>query len=387
MLEGVREVARANSYDDQAGTNIFNVSMGQDMRLAATRIDEAQQDINLLREQLALVGSSGLFVVAAGQPPIPEGLDPAQVLGAYLRLKPANLTYAGDRDCSWFPACLSKRSNVITVGAVRPSAGENGHEIPSLMPWTNHGPAVTLAAPGEGVLANDFGYIWSDDSVTPVHTSAVRDGTSVSTVFVTALAAQLAAHYPFMKAGEIKTRLIATARPFLNTKGEQEVFLGDAGEIYAGVIDPLAAMRNPVKAQVVWSSPRPDGTTVSEFDSIVHTQEAVDGRTPFVVFDEIGSSRYSVRCRWGEIYRLRIEGDFRERMDSPLFRGSVVCQNEDVEARELTVATGYFGTEPTFYQNSCMVNDICFEGLQREAEPMPIPLSEVAEIYFPVTTR
>lgn len=365
--------------DDGLGPTIFNLSIGSSYRFADE--DETADARMLIRDMKDVMGrwSDALFVVAAGQL---EGHDER---GMELKRVSALNADVDDPDCPFFPACLSQRSNVVTVGAVQPSATRQGHGRPVLIPWSNYGGAVTIAAPGASVLSKEHAFIEGEtQGVETLSTITVRDGTSVATVFVTAIAARMAAEFPEITAPEIKRRLIATARPY-NTAGETSkkvLFEGSAGELYSGVVDPHAALLDPNKYHVRWKRPTEGVPELQEFETFLYPSE----ETPFAIFTtprERGKAW--LKCRWKEIYRIHIETDISED-GVPLYKGGVACKNE-VRGELIEVGYGPLGTQKSNQQHACMLDGVCFRGVTKDDQIVPIDLANVKDIYFPVVGK
>ncbi|MCQ0093422.1 S8 family serine peptidase [Roseovarius sp. M141] len=357
---------------------------------------DAQRLIERLLEQMGQVGDKGLFVVAAGQA-VRQSADAASP-GKYLQFTQARKADVQDAECDYFPACLSDRKNVITVGAIKPSASAAGHARPIMIRWANHGSAVTLAAPGQAILGADQGFTLDEgsDRLTALKTESLRDGTSVATVFVTGIAAQLAARYPDLRASQLKKRLVSTARPYwtpdngnaselmVGYKAARRDEVARQGMLFAGVIDPEAALRNPYKYQVTYRKGPHRGTTRS-FERI-ELQVGVERHPKLTVFNSTSSSATSHKqCPWHEMYRIHITGA-SERDDSepgaPIFDGAMACQDRDT-GEKVSVASGPFGTRNRQH-NPCLVTDTCLQGQLEDGFWEPLKFSEISDIYFSV---
>ncbi|MBY6006698.1 S8 family serine peptidase [Salipiger bermudensis] len=383
-IEEARDVfsitEEVNESGAPLGVGVFNLSLGQSYLNAAPRVRaDAREALVHLKEQIGLWNEKGLFVVAAGQPP-------GATTGRELRRVSAWEAGVDDPDCPFFPACLSDRPNVITVGAVKPSATALGHKTPVLIEWANYGSAVSVAAPGAGVMAKEFGYIHGDasDSIQTLHTTSVRDGTSVATVFVTALAARMAAENPKLLASEIKARLISTAKPYISGDRSRTTFFeGDEGRIFAGVIDPEVALLNPARMHVRWIDPPEGAPEVQEFDGIVFPSEDI----PFTVFtSDRQRGKWRVQCRWNEMYRIHIEDDFRQdESEPPLYKGAMVCKDPEND-QNIKVAFGPLGTHRSHKQHPCLREGVCYKGVVGD-RVVPIDMGNVRDIYFPVVGR
>lgn len=131
-------LAYAIEYAAQQGADIINLSIGADC------------DSRTLTETIATTLAQGVVIVAA----------------------------AGN-DASIVPACPASLPGVIAVAAV------DEHRVRTS--WSNYGPWVTLAAPGEGITSTfPLGYA-TDTNVSPGYAS--WSGTSMATPFVSGAAA------------------------------------------------------------------------------------------------------------------------------------------------------------------------------------------------------
>jgi len=131
-------LAYAIEYAAQQGADVINLSLGADC------------DSRTLTETIAAVVAQGVVIVAA----------------------------AGN-DASPIPTCPASLPGVIAVAAVDEQRVRTS--------WSNYGPWVTLAAPGEGITSTfPLGYT-TETNVSPGYAS--WSGTSMATPFVTAAAA------------------------------------------------------------------------------------------------------------------------------------------------------------------------------------------------------
>lgn len=98
-----------------------------------------------------------------------------------------------------------------------------------LASYSNHGPAVTLAAPGSGILST-----WNAGSRDPgAMTYALRSGTSMAAPHVSAVAALLKSVVPDATPDEVRAALVLTANPPL----------GKCVGCGAGIVDARSAVR------------------------------------------------------------------------------------------------------------------------------------------------
>lgn len=377
MVEA-RDMLRPDTIEE-LGPTIFNLSLGSSYRFADEK--ETATARKVVKEMAVAMDrwNDALFVVAAGQP------DGTPSRGLKLKRVSALTADVDDPDCPFFPACLSTRSNVITVGAVRPSASRLAHKRPVLIPWSNYGSAVSVAAPGASVMSKEFGFIANDaDLIEALSTTTVRDGTSIAAVFVTALAARMAAEHPELSGPEIKRRLIATSQPYIKpgADGGEVLFEGDMGDLYAGVIDPEVALLNPNRYHVRWKTPPAGAPDLQEFETLLFPEES----TPFAIFSsERERGRAELKCRWADIYRIHIAADIGE-PGAPLFFGGVACKNE-VRGELIEVGFGPLGTKISKKQHECLVNGVCFKGVTKDGEVVQIDFADVRDIYFRVVGR
>ncbi len=373
---------------------VVNISMGRSYADQGGSVrDVAKTAVRDLKTNF-LTGDKALFVLAAGQPTVdPNAVRDARDLEALegrklVRAKDLKKLSISHTDCSFFPACLSGYKNVITVGAVKQSP--SGFGKPILMPWSNYGSAVTVAAPGQGVLGNDLAYLPDDNPNVKLKTlpfSSLRDGTSIATVFVTALAAKIAAENIEMTPAEIKMRLTSTVRPYISSDGREELLRGDEGQIFAGVIDPKAALRDPSKYHVTYRTPRPDGRLTVEYDIVqrVRSENATEKR-PLWLFNSTSTSESEkLTCAWKRLLRLHFDDETDEKDETwfrPIPRGAMVCETGK-SVGDVVVGAGSFGTTDV-KQNTCLVHDTCFEALSAETGGwVSLKIAEIRDIYFP----
>lgn len=384
---------------DKPPLAVFNVSLGQSYLDAGGSVrTTAESAIRKLGTRF-LTSNNALFVLAAGQPEVPpdaaDARDVEAVSGTRLTRLPLPLEIdrigVGTSDCSYFPSCFSALNNVITVGAVKPSPGGRRYSTAILMPWANYGSAVTVAAPGQSVLGNDYAYLPNGDNpldkLRPLPFSSLRDGTSVATVFVTALAAKLASAYPAMTPAEIKMRLVSTVRPFLNTDGEEEILRGEQGQLFAGVIDPETALRDPRKYHVTFRTPRPDGSLTQTFDLVRRTAASNERENrPLWLFESTSTTeRARGVCEWGRLLRLHFdeETETDDYLGQPIPQGAMACMTGD-SIGDVTVGAGFFGTRDV-KNNTCLSEGVCFEALSFDRnEKVDLQISDIRDIYFPV---
>lgn len=343
---------------------------------------EADQALEGIRVSITRLARDALFVFAAGQPKI----DPAQpnARGSRLDLLKPSKVNSKSLECAFVPACLSARPNVVTVGALGPSVGEDGYGHPVLLPWANYGPAVTLAAPGEAVAGRNVVFVDQPgvQRMRMLAATGLRDGTSAAAAFVTALAARMVSAEPSIRATEIKERLVATARPFLTPAGEEQLFAGDEGEVYAGAIDPAAALLDPRNGYVVRADAGDGPDRFTEYVGISTARSVGDQRAFSLFHGTSASERAFFKCDWRDLLRVHIDGAFDEdQNDHPIYKGSVACRADEPDGSP-RVARGYFGTRNT-QQNECLVREDCWIARTADNREEPLPLSGIRDIYFP----
>lgn len=379
---------------ESAQIAVVNLSLGEryDETTGSAKLD-AITAVETLAADFAANSSRALFVVAAGQPPVPVGVRDQRDLETLVRsVKLSSISFDKAKitndDCVYYPACLSMLNNVITVGAVKPSHGGRGYRTAALMPWSNYGPAVTVAAPGQSVLGNELAFLPRNDgarlSTLPI--SSLRDGTSVATAFVSALATKLAAQYPQLTPAEIKLRLVSTVRPYRTTAtdvtedDQEELLAGDHGQLYAGVIDPKAALRDPSMYHVTYR----DGSTRS-FDRIELLERYMTQDRPVYIYDTTATSeRAESHCDWNRLLRLHFAEETDEDGQGNLIpEGAMACETDGV----MKVGAGFFGTKD-IDQNTCMADGACFLASSIERfERVELRIEDVRDIYFPVVIR
>ncbi|MEU2175808.1 type VII secretion-associated serine protease mycosin [Nocardia sp. NPDC019219] len=124
---------------------------------------------------------------------------------------------------------------VLSVASVEPDGAPSS--------FTLYGPWVGVAAPGDNLMSLDSkpggtglvnGTPQADGGVSPVA------GTSFSSAYVAGLAALVRARHPALSAGEVMTRIIATA----HAPGD-----GHDSRLGAGMIDPVAALTAVLPAE------------------------------------------------------------------------------------------------------------------------------------------
>jgi len=126
--------------------------------------------------------------------------------------------------------------NVLSVGAVDPAGA-----VPSFSRPVQTG--VSVVAPGAGVL-----------TIAPGGTFRQQDGTSFATPFAAGVAALVRASHPKLTAGQVVSRIIATADGGTGA---------GAGRTGAGMVDPLQAVTAVLPAAGQQAAPRPAPDPVS----------------------------------------------------------------------------------------------------------------------------
>lgn len=134
-----------------------------------------------------------------------------------------------ESNCRHLPGCLGELNNVITVAAL-------DTDSPSQIWRQSHrgGKKVSVIAPGTLVVSRypdgDFSFENSKEFVT-------GDGTSFAVPFVTAIAADIWMRKPSLSAAEVKSRIIASSKAFIESHGERALLKGESGDVAGGTID------------------------------------------------------------------------------------------------------------------------------------------------------
>ncbi|MEO1399517.1 MAG: hypothetical protein AAFU56_11715, partial [Pseudomonadota bacterium] len=197
----------------------------------------------------------------------------------------------------------------------------------------------------------------------------------------------IAAENPELTPAEIKLRLISTAQPYINTNNTPELLKGEEGELFAGVIDPLIALRNPSKYYVTYRTTASGGAQTVEYDLIRRTAPKLESdRRLFSFFQSARSSERAVwQCSWKRLLRLHFKDEVARDDDYRRFipHGSVACLKGG-DPNKLQVGQGSFGTK-NIQHNTCLVNDTCFEALSGETGGwVPLKIADIRDIYFPI---
>jgi membrane-anchored mycosin MYCP len=127
--------------------------------------------------------------------------------------------------------------NVLSVGSVNPTTGD-----PSV--FTEWGPWVSVAAPGEQIISVDPAPGASMLTSQTVQNNQVTtlQGTSFAAPYVAGLAALIRSKYPTMSARQVMYRIEATAQ---HPSGPQ----GRNNQVGYGIIDPVAALTALIPGQ------------------------------------------------------------------------------------------------------------------------------------------
>ena len=343
------------------------------INVSLSNVLHRKEEIQELREPILALSSSGLVVAASGSK-------------ANLQLErsdaPLNLDQALKTDgkfCNVYPACFSYLPNVITVGAIRndPEFGPNA--IPQLMSEVYSGTAVTVVAPGLGILSNESHYFAGEDIEKRV-SFGVRNGASLASVFVSALGAEMIARFGSLGVRETKARIIATSGPYLSSKGERELLLGPRGEVLAGVIDVDMALRNPKSHYV-----RMRNGEVREYDDIEFGFKKK--RRMFLFGSTSNTSQGIFSCKWDDLLRIHIYGSQdKDDRNRDIFSASVVCW---ADGDRLHIGKGYLGTKNN-QEDACIPDGTCFSAWPARADGEildadrreNLDFASVRDIYF-----
>jgi serine protease len=199
----------------------------------------------------------------------PVNANPARVL---------NLSLGGSGTCS--ATLQSAVDSVIAAGAVVvAAAGNSASDAANFQPagcsgviavgattntgakanYSNFGAAVAISAPGSGVLSTANTGAFGPES----DTYLTYSGTSMATPHVTGIVSLMLSVNPSLTPAEIRTKLLASARPFPIGTGN-DCAIGVCG---AGIADARAAVlaASPLAAATISASPTsiPPGGTVT----------------------------------------------------------------------------------------------------------------------------
>ncbi|MFT4042257.1 MAG: type VII secretion-associated serine protease mycosin [Gordonia sp. (in: high G+C Gram-positive bacteria)] len=232
----VRTLARAVVRAVDLGATVINIS-----EVACAPAGSTLNDAPLGASVRYAYEHNVVVVVAAGnltqhsacatQNPTPGGDDPLGWKSVTMIASPA-----------WFAP------HVLTVASV-----DAGTATPS--EFSLHGPWVSVAAPGTGVVSIDTtGRVV--DAQRDAHGPVALRGTSFSTAYVSGLVAVLRSAYPHLSARAVMERIIRTA----HAPGT-----GHDTEIGYGVVDPVAALT--AKLPVAASPDRDAGHRIAAPDT------------------------------------------------------------------------------------------------------------------------
>lgn len=183
-------------------------SMAPDVRILPVRVLDAEGGGSLrqLIEGVRYAARNGARVInlSFGMPPMEEANPALERLLAALYAEAADLgvvlvTAAGNhaadgRAVHVYPSGV-RGENTISTAAIT-MTGE-------LAPFSNYGPAVDVAAPGQAIVSHAGRGLTVD----------AFDGTSMAAPFVSALAAMLIAQHPTWTPAEVRAAIVETVRP------------------------------------------------------------------------------------------------------------------------------------------------------------------------------
>ena len=317
------------------GNLIVNISMGG--------VERTSGQIAELLKYVLDVRHNILFIVAAGQ----------SVDGS-----------AGERltgNCGLIPACLGNEENVITVAALDTSKSDTG---PRRWDKSHFGEVVSVAAPGIGIFSTDL--IKKGNMIRDAY--SLRDGTSMATVFVTALAAEIWRRNIWMDPSSVKERIIASVGAIDSDKGWR-IFGGKDDEIQAGMIYPKFAIADASKTIVLLKA--------SEAVRLGQIKPAFGQRTFKMFQNPFARADDKRKCPMKDLMRITYTG---------LHRYAAVCRSSRSGGRRsLRFMDGVLTVDR---QNraepmSCLGEGHCFEFLEDGTQNyMPLRLEDVRDIYF-----
>ncbi|MGD2118333.1 MAG: S8 family serine peptidase [Chromatiales bacterium] len=272
-------------------------------------------------------------------------------------------------NCSVLPGCFGDLPNVITVSAM----GKIQRGVP-IRQWkdSNWGGGVSVSAPGVGIVSTDLAKVSSEVGGEYLPICGIRDGTSFSAAFVTALAARLWAQYPNLSAQEIKSRIVATAKPVLPFDRDDEIHLGGAmQQVQAGAIHPAIALRNPEDTLVLFeqcADPVHQKNRCMKSGRIKWPK----GQNAFVLFvnDLTAKSR---SCRMRNLLRIS------KKLDG--YR--IVCSKSGKNGKKMEYIKGVLESKRA-QPMPCVVHQNCFTLKSEDGSIIDIDLKAIREIYFPV---
>ncbi|MEQ9641465.1 MAG: S8 family serine peptidase [Alphaproteobacteria bacterium] len=342
---------------------VINISLSEIAYKLSERLE--------LRDHVLGLHQSGLVIAAAGNR---VDLEKAGFDATRLDLK-SDLTDRAD-ECHVYPACLSYLRNVLTVGAVDISSKAD-NTTPQLSKEVFSGSAVTVAAPGYGILSNDVHYLMSQNDVDERWAFAFRDGSSVAALFVSALAAEMLARFPELDAWEARERIISTTAPYRNGENKTEFLVGRKGHVLSGVIDVKAALRDPKAYQVSYRQ-----GDVQEFMQLGFKNQTQKRLSLYPNTGENSDPEFS--CKWSDLLRLHIFGaEARDGRNREILRAGVVCRFPGDRTR-LVIGNGFLGTTNN-KEDPCVPEMSCFEVRNPSTGLMEtVDLNKVRDIYFAV---
>ncbi len=250
------------------------------------------------------------------------------------------------KGCYYVPQCFGDLSNVITVATIKLIDKSLEEENIRFVRWhsSNKGGAIQIGAPGLEVISTDAAI---DDAGEVRYGYSKQDGSSWSTVFVTAMAAEIWARNVSLTAYQVKERLIATVDAVHNKDDTSSIYGGGNAEIAAGVVNPLNAF-----------IPKDDALILMGGESnflpveVRMTNMATRNGGKFVLFQNEDSmqddTNYS--CHFKDVIRIRKTGRNRYQ---------IVCKTEPYENEYFKIVDGVLFTSKDRWKEKGMAPMEC----------------------------
>jgi subtilisin family serine protease len=287
-----------NSYDSKKETVVANISLG------TSNFDT--RFLRSLRKSVRSGKGKVLYVIAAG----PKHTNNAQEIQKI--------------DCAYAPACLGSEPNVITVAALDIITSDS---YPKFWEHSNYGSEiVSVASPGVDIVSTDIKI--SADGKVAKYKYSIGQGTSISTVFVSILAAKIISENPGITPEKIKRIILANVK-------ELEIKDGSSGDfrrhLYSGTIRAGDDSISKVAAGRISEVIRPYNS-MNEYIFFKDKNELKIGALTFgktvneLIFfkSPAGGLSNEVKCSKNKIYRIT-------RRDKNRF--SVFCETDNSEAK------------------------------------------------------
>ncbi|MEW8419732.1 MAG: S8 family serine peptidase [Candidatus Thiodiazotropha endolucinida] len=246
-----------------------------------------------IKKQAEATEARALYVVSAGQ------------------LEEENIGEWLEKDCEYIPACFGDLINIITVTYFD---NTNNKNLPIITQGNIGHNVVSIAAPGVDIISTDIKQ--KGDAISE-YTYSARTGSSASTPFVTAVAAEITRRAKVLMKDRtifpwhIKQRILSTVDPVYGPDKSLYFFSkSKTSPVQSGTLNGTKAIENIDKTVVVLNDKQVIGdikTNLNNDEFVIYENEfEYKGRFACKVKDllrihkVLGTNQYTVVCKYEE---------------------------------------------------------------------------------------